>query len=350
MKSETETKCLDVEVKDEEKGIVRARFATLGQKDLDGDVTEPGAFGTQQVQVSAYGHASWGGALPVGVGEIHEENGEAVATLKFFMDTEHGRAHFRTIKGLGDLGRWSYGFQILDSAAPTEKQREAGVVRILKKLQVHEVSPVLQAAGVGTATLDVKCDACGVGVASPASAELRSATATLAAAGRVLNGSNPGSAEKRRTADFASFCGHLLNGCPGRLREPSVKFFDPDSRPGTDGFVAPGESGVTWIASDLSDAALCKVILHESAHHGQDNPRAPAAEAEARAFAARWKGPVWASYRHSGGQPHRVRLTRNRRPPFTGTWRSGDVALQKSRGRAWVYHAGNVGSPWTTIG
>ena len=166
--SQTETKHLDVEVKDEEKGIVRARFATLGVKDKDGDLTEAGAFGSQKVQVSAYGHTSWSGALPVGVGEIHEENGEAIADLTFFMDTDHGRAHFQTIKGLGDLGRWSYGFEVTSSAAPDEEQRETGIVRILKKLKVHEVSPVLQAAGIGTATLAVKCDGCGKEIVQPA--------------------------------------------------------------------------------------------------------------------------------------------------------------------------------------
>lgn len=155
-----ETKTLHVEIKDENQGVVTARFATLGVKDKEGDVILPGAFGEQQVKVSAYGHGSWAGALPVGVGETRESGDEAIADLEFFMSTTHGRDHFETIKGLGDLGEWSFGFDILEEAAPDEEQREQGVERVLKRLAVHEVSPVLRGAGVGTRTLSVKCDAC----------------------------------------------------------------------------------------------------------------------------------------------------------------------------------------------
>ena len=155
-----ETKALTVELKDADEGIVTARFATLGVKDLDGDLTEPGAFGEQRVKVSSFGHGSWMGELPVGVGTVREEKGDALADLQFFMDTTHGRDHFETVKGLGDLGEWSYGFNVLEEAAPSEDQKQLGIVRILKKLEVTEVSPVLKGAGIGTGTVAVKCDDC----------------------------------------------------------------------------------------------------------------------------------------------------------------------------------------------
>lgn len=160
--SDMETKAFTAELKasDDEQGIAVVRFATMGEMDLDGDITEPGAFGEQRVKVSAYGHTSWGGALPVGVGTIKESGDEAIATLQFFMSTDHGRNHYETVKGLGSLGEWSYGFDVTDEAEPDEEQAKAGVKRILKKLTVHEVSPVLRGAGVGTRTLAVKCDSC----------------------------------------------------------------------------------------------------------------------------------------------------------------------------------------------
>jgi HK97 family phage prohead protease len=151
-----ETKSLAVEMKDADKGIVSARFATLGVKDHDGDVTLPGAFGKQKVRVSAFGHTSWMGSLPVGVGNIHEEADAAIADLQFNLNTTVGRDHFETVKQLGDLGEWSYGFDIMEEAKPDEEQRQAGVFRVLKKLKVHEVSPVLLGAGVDTRTLAVK--------------------------------------------------------------------------------------------------------------------------------------------------------------------------------------------------
>lgn len=155
-----ETKALTVEIKNEEEGVVRARFATLDTVDLDGDLTEPGAFGRQKVKVSSYMHGSWRGALPVGVGEIYEKDGEAIADLQFFLNTQHGRDHFETVKGLGPLGEWSYAFDVEADRDPTEEERALGIVRVLKKLAVHEVSPVLRGAGVNTRTLGVKCEDC----------------------------------------------------------------------------------------------------------------------------------------------------------------------------------------------
>ncbi len=154
-----ERKSLRVEIKDAEKGIVRAAFATLESKDKDNDYTLPGAFGKQQVLVSSYGHGSWMGKLPVGKGTISEKDGEAVADLQFFMSTQHGREHFEVVKETGDLQEWSYGFDVKKTGEITEDLREKGVVRVLEKLKVHEVSPVLKGAG-DTRTLAVKCDSC----------------------------------------------------------------------------------------------------------------------------------------------------------------------------------------------
>jgi len=158
MSNKTETKTLSVEVKEADEGIVIAQFATLGVKDLDGDVIATGAFGEQTVKVSAFGHESWKGALPVGTGTISEDGDAAIAKLNFFMNTTHGRDHFETVKGLGDLGEWSFGFDITDRAEPDDEQKEHGVNRILKGLTVHEVSPVFRGAGVGTQTLAVKAE------------------------------------------------------------------------------------------------------------------------------------------------------------------------------------------------
>ncbi len=161
---ETERKTLRASIKDDEKGIVTAAFAKLGVMDLDGDITLPGAFGTQKVGVSAYGHNSWSGALPIGRGTISEKDGEAVAELKLFMTTENGRDHFEVIKGMGDLQEWSYGFDVKETGEVTEEMRQQGVRRVLKKLKVHEVSPVLRGAGIGTRTTAVKCESCGANV------------------------------------------------------------------------------------------------------------------------------------------------------------------------------------------
>jgi Caudovirus prohead serine protease len=144
------------EIKAADQGLVTARFSTFGVVDLDGDVTLPDAFDDgAPIQVSAYNHASWGGSLPVGKGVIRVGPDGADADVQFFMDVPDAKATFLTIKALGDLCEYSYGFDIVDAEFGTFQGQN---VRILKKLKVYEISPVLRgAAGPGrTGTLEVK--------------------------------------------------------------------------------------------------------------------------------------------------------------------------------------------------
>jgi hypothetical protein len=135
------------------KGEIEAVFATLGVVDHDGDVTKPGAFGKQNVRISAYNHGSWSGALPVGKGTISEVGNEAILNGKFFMSTTHGRDTFETVKESGDLMEWSYGYDIL---AASPGQQDGRDVQFLEELNVIEVSPVILGAGIDTRTLSAK--------------------------------------------------------------------------------------------------------------------------------------------------------------------------------------------------
>ncbi len=155
-----ERKALQVEIKDNEKGIVHAVIARMEVKDHDGDWTLPDAFGRQDVRVSAYNHGSWAGELPVGKGSITEKDGEAIADLSFFMGTTDGREHFEVVKAMGELQEWSYGFDVVETGELTDELEQKGVRRVIKKVKVHEVSPVLLGAGIGTRTVAVKCADC----------------------------------------------------------------------------------------------------------------------------------------------------------------------------------------------
>ncbi|NJP24448.1 hypothetical protein FLW53_09550 [Microbispora sp. SCL1-1] len=149
-----DTKGFRVEIKDEDKGLVTAVFSTFNKRDSDRDVTRPGAFEDgAEMPISSYGHTSWDGALPVGKGRIRTTSKEAILEGEFFMDTQHGADTFKTVKRLGALGQWSYGYDPVEySFGEWEGQR----VRFLDKLKVHEVSPVLLGAGVNTRTLAAK--------------------------------------------------------------------------------------------------------------------------------------------------------------------------------------------------
>ena len=143
-----------VEVKDADRGEVEAVFATLGVKDSDGDVTLPGAFEDgAEVVISAYGHTSWQGLLPVGKGTIREVGDEAILSSQFFMDTQAGKDTFTVVKNLGARGEWSYGY---DPVKYSFGEHDGEQVRFLESLKVFEVSPVLLGAGVGTRTLAAK--------------------------------------------------------------------------------------------------------------------------------------------------------------------------------------------------
>lgn len=157
IRAEHETKVFALEIKDADKGLIEATFSTFGVTDHDKDVTLPGAFEEgAKVVISAYGHRSWMGEMPVGRGKIRVEGDRAVLEGKFFMSTERGRETFETVKQMGDLQEWSYGFDVLETGEVTQELREKGVRRVLKKLKVFEVSPVLRGAGIGTETLSAK--------------------------------------------------------------------------------------------------------------------------------------------------------------------------------------------------
>lgn len=138
-----------------DEGRVEALFATLNVKDHDGDVTLPGAFTDgEQVRISVYNHGSWGpGMMPVGKGVVRETSDGPVLDGQFFLNTTAGKDTFETVKQMGDLQEWSYGYDVLDSERGT---KDGEKVRMLKRMKVHEVSPVLLGAGIDTRTLAVK--------------------------------------------------------------------------------------------------------------------------------------------------------------------------------------------------
>lgn len=146
----------DVTVKDANRGLVSAVFSTFGVVDLDGDVTLPGAITDgAAVVISAYGHKSWEGVLPVGKGVLRTTDAEAILEGQFFLGTTSGRETFEVVKGLAEagLGEWSYS---LTNVVSERGEWEGRPVQILKRIEVREVSPVLRGAGIGTRTLAAK--------------------------------------------------------------------------------------------------------------------------------------------------------------------------------------------------
>ncbi len=136
-----------------EEGAVLVAFSRLNAIDKEGDVTLPGAIPTKDVAMSAFNHASWEGALPVGRGTVKEQGDLGVFSGSFFMQTDQGRNAYHTIKAMADLQEWSYGYRVLDGG-PIQWEGKSAFA--LRKLDIHEVSPVLKGMGNSTATLAIK--------------------------------------------------------------------------------------------------------------------------------------------------------------------------------------------------
>ena len=153
-----QTKTLIIESMDDT-GTGLARIAQLSAIDNDGDTYQPGAFNWKD------GGHQWASMLtahrwhemPWGKARVYEEGGAALAELNINLDTQAGRDWHAALKfdlAKGDaVVEWSYGYDVLEA---DYEMRAGQRVRVLKKLDVHEVSPVLRAAGIGTGTLGIK--------------------------------------------------------------------------------------------------------------------------------------------------------------------------------------------------
>jgi phage head maturation protease len=141
-----------------EKGEGSAVIAQLNVIDLDGDVTIPGAFGKQDVNLLP-AHDRM--APRLGKGVLTEEDNLAIASFKFNLDEDAktAREWYSALKfdmANGEpLQEWSYGFKVVDSEFGEFQGQQ---VRFLKTLEVHEISPVLRGAGLGTGTLAIKSE------------------------------------------------------------------------------------------------------------------------------------------------------------------------------------------------
>lgn len=289
-----------IEIKDAARGEVEAVFATLDVIDADGDVTVGGAFEDgAAVRISAYGHRSWEGALPVGRGTIRTNSREAILDGRFFLDSQPARDTFAVVKEMGDLQEWSYGYDVLDSAPGKFGGQN---VRLLRKLRVHEISPVMLAAGVGTRTLAVK------GAEENDRAELlriRDRILAWSAHEDFIRASAKAEYERFRSFDAfvsesrsagARYCyrscsappavallaGKLAQTCAAELSIPppaEIKFF-ADAGKGadepSDGFTWPvpvdgladREKRRIWLRAGMTVDRLMETVAHETRHLG----------------------------------------------------------------------------------
>ena len=157
-------------------GTFEAVFSTMNVNDRDDDIVVNGAFGNQDILISQYNHGSWEGsakALPIGVGRIFERGDQGIVQGEFDMTDPDAVKTYEKMKYLTAKGRrqeFSYALPKVKSRWLTldEAIAEFGVeafehnsprwgdVRVIEKVEVPEVSPVLMGASVDTRLLSIK--------------------------------------------------------------------------------------------------------------------------------------------------------------------------------------------------
>ncbi len=150
-----ERKSLEVKLGSGGDGHVEAVFATLGVVDHDGDVTLPGAFKEGQHVRMYLSHDT--STYMIGKGQIGTRGDKAILTGRLNLKTDLGRNVYEALKFDLEHGQplqeWSYGYTVEDFEYSTVQGQ---TVRLLKALDVSEVSPVALGAGIGTMTASVK--------------------------------------------------------------------------------------------------------------------------------------------------------------------------------------------------
>lgn len=144
-----------------ESGKGLAILARLSEIDHDGDTYAKGAFswkdGGEQWCPLIHHHDRY--QMPFGKARVYEDGDIAYAELHLNLETQAGADWHKAL--LFDLStgksvqEYSYGFGVLDADFKITGNGEDRV-RVLKKLDVHEVSTVIRGAGKGTRTLVMK--------------------------------------------------------------------------------------------------------------------------------------------------------------------------------------------------
>jgi len=155
-----EFKTIDSILANDIEGKVEAVFSVFNTIDSDNDVVEPksirSGYGDKGVTM-VWAH-DW--AKPIGKGKIVQDDNNAKFIGEFNMNTDAGKEAYETVKAMGDLQQWSFGFEVLDSEIGTftKDNGDSQEVRYLKDVKVWEVSPVLVGANQETYTMAIKAN------------------------------------------------------------------------------------------------------------------------------------------------------------------------------------------------
>jgi HK97 family phage prohead protease len=134
----------------ENEGRLKAAFSVFDELDSDLDVVRKSAFTDGQPVPLVWSH-DW--SKPIGKGIVRLTDRHAEFDGAFFTDTASGMDAYRTVKAMGELQEFSFGFEIKESRRIKYQDKDA---REITKVTVFEVSTVLIGANRNTRTLAIK--------------------------------------------------------------------------------------------------------------------------------------------------------------------------------------------------
>ena len=150
-----------IELKVNEVGKVAGFFSTYDKTpDSYGDIIEPGAFSETLEKRKATGHPfplclNHDFSDVIGACDSIEEKEKGPFVEASFFDT--GRAQeVRTWLKSGAIYQFSFAYDVLQRRDPTEEEKKAGVMNVLQKIELFEVSIVTVPANQNAVVTEVK--------------------------------------------------------------------------------------------------------------------------------------------------------------------------------------------------
>lgn len=135
-----------------DEGTLKAVFSVFDVIDSDGDVITSEAIHDGKQIPLVWSH-DW--SKPIGKGVIKNDGKQAIFEGGFFLNTSWGKDAYETVKGMGDLQEYSWGFRVLKQE---KGEKDGRAVNFIKDTEEYEVSPVLVGANRETGTVEVKAD------------------------------------------------------------------------------------------------------------------------------------------------------------------------------------------------
>ena len=150
-----------IELKADEVGKVAGFFSTYDKTpDSYGDIIEPGAFTETLEKRKATGHPfplclNHDFSDVIGACDSIEEKEKGPFVEASLFDT--GRAQeVRTWLKSGAIYQFSFAYDVLQRRDPTEEEKKAGIMNVLQKIELFEISVVTVPANQNAVVTDVK--------------------------------------------------------------------------------------------------------------------------------------------------------------------------------------------------